>query len=222
MFSRLSVLLCLGVMAFAGKSVAAGLPVPTVEYSADRVVETEAGTFTGKVYSAQGKERSETDMGGMQSVMILRRDKELGWMLMPAHKMYQQLDLAQARQQSGAAPDDQVEISEVGSESIEGFDSTKYKLLMKDGSAGGFVWITREGIPVKMDMLSKEGGKKSRMTVTLKNLTIGSQDPQLFELPGGYSAMPGMGGFAPGATGGKKGSGLGGALKGALSGLGTR
>ena len=93
MFSRLSVLFCLGVMAVAGKSVAAGLPSPTVEYSADRIVETEAGTFSGKVYSAQGKERSETDMGGMQSVIILRRDKQLGWMLMPSHKMYQQLDL---------------------------------------------------------------------------------------------------------------------------------
>jgi hypothetical protein len=219
MFSRLSVLLCLGVMAVAGRAAAAGLPAPTVEYSADRVVETEAGTFAGKVYSAQGKERSETDMGGMQSVMILRRDKELGWMLMPAHKMYQQLDLAQARQQNGAAPDDQVEISEVGSESVEGFDSTKYKMLMKDGSAGGFVWITKDGIPVKMDMLSKEDGKKSRITVTLKNLNIGSQDPQLFELPAGYSAMPGMGGFKPGA---KQSSGIGGALKGALSGFGAR
>lgn len=219
MFSRLSVLFCLGVMAVAGKSVAAGLPSPTVEYSADRIVETEAGTFSGKVYSAQGKERSETDMGGMQSVMILRRDKQLGWMLMPSHKMYQQLDLAQAQQQSGAAPDDQVEISEVGSESVEGFASTKYKLLMKDGSAGGFIWITQDGIPVKMDMLSRHEGKKSRMTVTLKNLSIGSQDPQLFELPAGYSAMPGAGGLAPGA---KKGGGIGGALKGALSGFGGR
>jgi hypothetical protein len=151
--------------------------------------------------------------------MILRRDKQLGWMLMPSHKMYQQLDLAQARQQSGAAPEDQVEITEVGSEAVEGFASTKYKLLMKDGSAGGFIWITEEGIPVKMDMLSKDGRKKSRITVTLKNLTIGSQDPQLFELPEGYSAMPSMGGFGGGA---KQGGGIGGALKGALSGFGSR
>jgi hypothetical protein len=219
MFSRLSVVLCLSLMTVAGKSVAAGLPAPSVEYSADRFVETEAGTFTGKVYSAQGKERSETDMGGMQSVMILRRDKQLGWMLMPSHKMYQQMEFAQAQQQSGAAPDDQVEISEVGSESIEGFGSTKYKVLMKDGTAGGFIWITKDGIPVKMDLLSKDKGRKSRITVTLKNLSIGAQDPQLFELPSGYSAMPDMGGLAPGA---KKGGGIGGALKGALSGFGTR
>jgi hypothetical protein len=34
------------------------------------------------------------------------------------------------------------------------------------------------------------------MTMTLKNLVVGDQDPALFELPGGYTPMPGMGGFA--------------------------
>ena len=29
--------------------------------------------------------------------------------------------------------------------SVEGRDSTKYKLRMKDGSAGGFIWITSQG-----------------------------------------------------------------------------
>jgi hypothetical protein len=172
---------------------AATLPGPTVEYSADRVMETSAGTFNGKVYATKDKERSETSMGSMQSVMILRRDRQLGWMLMPSHKMYQTMDFAKAQAQSGAAPDDQVEITEVGSESIEGFQAKKFKMLMKDGTAGGFIWITEHGIPVKMDMLSKSGGEKSRMTVTLKNLKVGPQDAQLFELPSGYTAMPSMG-----------------------------
>ena len=134
-------------------------------------------------------------MSGMQSVMILRRDKQVGWMLMPAQKMYMTMDFAKAQQQSGAAPDNQVEITEVGTETVEGLSSKKYKMLMKDGSAGGFIWITEHGIPVKMDMLSKSGGEKSRMTVTLKNLKIGSQDAQMFELPSGYTAMPNMGNF---------------------------
>ena len=172
---------------------AASLPVPTVEYSADRTIESDAGTFTGKVYVAKNRERTETSMGGMQSVTILRRDKQVAWMLMPAQHMYNQMDFAKAQQQSGSAPADQVDIEAVGSETIEGHATTKYKLLMKDGDAGGFMWITQDGIPVKMDMLSKSGRKKTRMTVTLTNLQIGPQDAQLFELPGGYSAMPSMG-----------------------------
>src|SRR5690606_35432602 len=79
-----------------GAARAATLPAPSVEYSADRVMETSSGTITGKVYATKDKERAETNMGGMQSVMILRRDKQLGWMIMPAHNMYQTMDFAKA------------------------------------------------------------------------------------------------------------------------------
>ena len=193
---RLRVLAALAALVGFGTSAVANgasLPAPTVEYSADRIMETSAGTFIGKVYATKDKERSETNTGGMQSVMILRRDKQLGWMIMPTHKMFQTLDFAKAQAQSGAAPDSQVEITEAGKETIEGFAATKYKMLMKDGTGGGFIWITEHGIPVKMDMLSKDGGAKSRMTITLKNLHIGPQDAKLFELPSGLTAMPSMG-----------------------------
>lgn len=172
----------------------AGLPIPTVEYSADRVMETESGTFEGKVYSAKDKERSETQMKGMTSVMIVRRDKQLGYMLMPMQKMYQQMDFANAQKQSGGQAGDQATITEVGSDTIEGQPTTKYKLVMKDGSAGGFMWFTRDGILMKMDTVVKSGRDKSRMTITLKNLKIGSQDASLFEVPSGYTAMPSFGG----------------------------
>ena len=195
MFTRFALVSTLCLVAFAATANGAGLPVPTVEYSADRVMETEAGTFEGKVYAAKDKERSETSMQGMTSVMILRRDKQLGYMLMPAQKMYSQMDFQKAQQQSGAQPADQVEITEVGSDTIDGQATTKYKLIMKDGSAGGFMWFTKDGIMMKMDTVVKNGRNKSRMTITLKNLKIGSQDASLFELPSGYNAMPSMGGF---------------------------
>jgi hypothetical protein len=205
MFTRFALVSTLCLVAFAVTAHGSGLPVPTVEYSADRVMETEAGTFEGKVYAAKDKERSETSMRGMTSVMILRRDKQLGYMLMPAQKMYQQMDFAKAQQQNGGQAADQVEITEVGSDTIEGQATTKYKLIMKDGSAGGFMWFTKDGILMKMDSVVKNGRDKSRMTITLKNLKIGSQDASLFEVPAGYNAMPsfggGMAGFGSAARG---------------------
>src|SRR5678816_1031713 len=149
MFKRLSLLFMLYTSAFAGQSHADSLPVPTVDYSADRIVESEAGTFNGKVYFTKDKERMETNAQGMQSVMILRRDQRLGWMLVPAQRMYQKVDLARAQQQSGSQSADTVTIEQVGADTIEGHDATKYKMLMKDGSGGGFIWITQDGIPVK-------------------------------------------------------------------------
>jgi hypothetical protein len=161
------------------------LPALGVEYSADRIMETSEGTFAGKVNMAGPKQRSTMSMGGMESVMIVRADQKKGYMLMPSQRMAMEVDYAQARSQSGGPPDD-VSISEAGKETIEGFETTKYKLLMKDGSAGGFMWITRDGIVMKMDMLTKERGKKSRMTLLLKNVKIGEQDAALFEVPKGY------------------------------------
>lgn len=212
MLSRLALAFALCLAALAAPGVrAATLPVPSVEYSADRVMETEAGTFTGKVYSARGKERQEMSMQGMQTVTILRHDKKLGYMLMPMQRMYREMDLAAAQKQSGSQGADQVEITEVGPETVEGHATTKYKMLMKDGSGGGFIWITSDGIAVKMDMLSKSGGRKSRVAITLTNLKIGAQDPQVFEVPADYKPMPSFGGMS-GL------SGLGGAAKGMLPG----
>ena len=202
MFTRFALVSTLCLIAFATSAQGAGLPAPTVEYSADRVMETSAGTFEGKVYAAKDKERSETSMQGMTSVMILRRDKQIGYMLMPAQKMYQQMDFAKAQQQSGGQPADQVEITEVGSDTIEGQPTTKYKLIMKDGSAGGFMWFTKDGIMMKMDTVVKNGRNKSRMTITLKNVKIGAQDASLFEVPAGYNAMPSFGGGGMGGFGG--------------------
>jgi len=55
-----------------------------------------------------------------------------------------------------------------------------------------------------MDLLSKEGDKKMRMTQELTNLKVGKQDPKLFEIPPGYTkndmgAM--MGGMGKGKGG---------------------
>jgi Domain of unknown function (DUF4412) len=195
--------------ALPSAAYAATLPVPTVEYSADRTIETEKGNFTGKVYVTRDKQRNEMDMGGMQSVMIIRKDKELGYMLMPAQHLFQQLDLQSAQKQAGGQPQDLVDITEVGSETIEGQSATKYKMIMKDGSAGGFMWITKDGIPVKLDAITKEGNQKSRFTMTLTNIKVGTVDPAVFEVPAGYSAMPSFGGGLFGAKGGLRVPGMG-------------
>jgi hypothetical protein len=52
---------------------------------------------------------------------------------------------------------------------------------------------------MKMDTVVKNGRNKSRMTITLKNLKVGTQDVSLFEVPAGYNAMPS---FAGGGFGG--------------------
>jgi hypothetical protein len=68
-----SVLLC---------SVAANALAPptlSVEYSADRKIETDSGDMRGRVVATPNAQRNETSMSGMTTVMILCTDKKIGW-----------------------------------------------------------------------------------------------------------------------------------------------
>jgi Domain of unknown function (DUF4412) len=168
------------------------IPAPNTEYSGVRQVVMAEGSFTQTVHHSHGKERSEMQMEGMGMISIIRPDKKLAWQLMPMQKMYMEMDFASANKMSGKAPDD-VSIEKIGSDMLDGLNTTKYKIMMKDKSAGGFIWLSPENIPVKMDFLSKEGKDKNRITMTLKNLKVEPQDAALFELPEGYQPMPSMG-----------------------------
>jgi len=176
-------------------------PEVQVDYSADSTMETEGGmTMKSRIYHTVNKDRME--MGGSDGMTsIVRKDKKVVWQLMG--NMYMEMPMDSSNT-SGMDAFDIVEQTEVGQETINGIKTTKSKIVAvkKDGSEkfGGFFWTTKEGITVKMDMLSKEGDKKLRMTSELSNLKIEKQNPALFEIPAGYTkndmgAMMGIGGM---------------------------
>lgn len=168
--------------------IAAPPPEVKVDYSADSTMETEGGmTMKSRLYHTVEKERME--MGGSDGmVSIIRKDKKVVWQLMGNMYMEMPMDASNA---SGMDAFDITEQVDVGPETINGLKTTKSKIVAvkKDGSGkfGGFFWTTKEGITVKMDMLSKEGDKKMRMISELSNLKIEKQDPALFEVPAGYT-----------------------------------
>ncbi len=178
----------LSVVLLASVAGAAAPLEVKVDYSADSTMETEGGmTMKSRIYHAADKERME--MGGAEgSTTIIRRDKKVVWQLFGNMYMEMPMDSSNA---GGMEAFDIVEQSDVGQETVNGIKTTKSKVIAvkKDGSGkfGGFFWTTKEGITVKMDLLSKDGEKKMRMTNELSNLKIEKQDPALFEIPAGYT-----------------------------------
>jgi len=193
-------------IALAAPAAAAAPPEPKVEYAADSSMETAQGAMKGRVHHAAGKERREMNQGGERMVSIVRRDKNLMWMLMPEQKAYMEMPLGSSPDQ-GDISEWTVEMTAVGPEEVDGLKTTKSKVVMKHprgDKMGGFWWTTADGVAVKMDMLAVEGGSKARLKMELKNLQVGKQDPALFEIPAGYQpmGMPGMGAMMmPGAAG---------------------
>jgi hypothetical protein len=178
---------------------------PQVEYSADSVMQTEEGTMEQHVYVTPAKERREMLTGdGDGSVQIFRHDSKVMWQVMPSQKMYMEHSTAKA----GAKDMSQWDFEEtvIGEEVLNGMKVTKYKTIATstDGKKyGGFSWRTKEGISIKTDLLYKEGNEKKRMMTELKNVKISKQDPQLFEIPQGFTKfdMAGMMGGAMGQKG---------------------
>ena len=168
-----------------------------VEYSADSSVETADGVMNGTVYVAPGKERREYVQDGEKSVMIMRHDKKVMWMLQPEDKTHMEMKLSQG----GGRKDDisayKIDHTTVGPDTVNGIKTTKSKLIMigpKGDKLGGFMWATKEGIAVKMDAIAVDKDSKERFKTELKNLKVGRQDASLFEIPADYSKMD-MGGF---------------------------
>lgn len=166
---------------------------PKVEYSADQTMETSEMAMKARVYYAPGKERREIVSDNGKMTMIVRQDKKLMWMLMPDDKAYREMPLQQGPANSGDLSGYKIlESSRVGEETVNGVATTKNKIIMQapDGSKmGGFHWLTRENIAVKMDMIAVDQGSKTRLKMELNDLKVGRNDPAVFEIPAGYSKM---------------------------------
>lgn len=164
---------------------------PKVEYSADSYMETSDGITQGTVYVAHGKERREYVQDGEKTVMILRHDKKVIWMLQPEDKTYMEQKMPK-----GGRKDDlsayKIEQTVVGPETINGVSTTKSKIIMigpKGDKLGGFYWKSKEGIVVKTDAIAVDKKSKERIKSELTNLKVGKQNPSLFEIPAGYEKM---------------------------------
>lgn len=171
------------------------MPEAKVEYSADSFLEADEMTMKARVYHAPGKERREQAMGELKQVFITRKDKNVAWIVMPEQKMYMEMPFSQAKENEMDLSSYKVEQTPVGEETVEGIKTTKSKVVMTgpDGANfDGFLWMTADGITMKIDAVARGKGEKSRIKMTLKNLKVGKQNPALFEIPAGYQKM-GMG-----------------------------
>jgi outer membrane lipoprotein-sorting protein len=164
---------------------------PTVEYSGDMVMESDQGSMTTKLnYALGGKQRMEISAGGQNTIMILRQDKKVSWVLMPQQNTYMEMSISDASKKTGTNVNDcDMDISSQGNETVNGVSATKSKVSMScpdNTKYDGTMWVTKEGIMVKMDAVAGQGSTQGHIKIDLKNLKIGPQEASLFEIPAGY------------------------------------
>jgi outer membrane lipoprotein-sorting protein len=186
-FIILALAMSIGINTWAAEK----MKEPTVEYSADMIMASDQGSTNSKIfYALGGKMRWEMNAQGQNMIMITRQDKKVAWTLMPEQNMYMEMNLTQASKKTGNNVNEcDMDMSSQGSETVNGVSANKYKVAMScpnEAKYDGTMWVTKEGIMVKMDAVAGQGSDKGHIKIDLMNLKIGSQDASLFEVPDGY------------------------------------
>ena len=174
------VILIAAVLLYCGFVLAA-----SPEFSADMIVTDAKGNVTtGKIYmKGNEKVRQEVKSGDDVSVTILRLDKKVSWTLMP-EKQY--MEVAFNFDPNQLNPDFAYEMKTIGNETVNGYSCHVVENVYKDKKLGSLVqWIADDlGFAVKTQTKNARG--KVESTVEYKNIAVGPQPDNLFEIPAGY------------------------------------
>lgn len=119
-------------------------------------------------------------------------DKKIGYTVYPNEKKYIVHREAEDRE-SSSFEKPHVEKTKVGSETIDGHPTDKYKVKItyKNGNVDeGYIWNARDldEMTIKSDVENRD----ARMTMDLKNIVFKKPSPSLFEIPAGYLEAQGF------------------------------
>ncbi len=168
----------------------------TVSFVADQVVTTGGGKkIVSRCHFAPGKLRFEIRTShhhGGSLVTIGRQDLGKAWILFPSMHRYREISLTEL---SGGElflePSPEEIVERLGFETFEGYRCEKMRVRHSGEGVNGpvevivTVWMA-DGFPVPLRTVTPDG------TVTeYHDIVVGPQRAELFELPDGYTKMPG-------------------------------
>lgn len=156
------------------------------EFSADVNSSTMGQRVSGRIYNAPGKARLEAN--GVTT--IARIDKGVAWVLMPEQKAYMEMPLSSSSVVAGSDKmPGEIERKLIGQETLDGKLADKYYIVYTTAgkTQAIYSWILPDsGIPMKT--VAEDGSWQ----IEYKNITVGPQADNLFDVPSDYSkfAMP--------------------------------
>ncbi|NBC31975.1 MAG: hypothetical protein GVY13_04800 [Alphaproteobacteria bacterium] len=181
------------VALFSMAATGADLPSPNAAYSADSLIRVGGVELEGRVYHDRGLERREITIQGMEQVIIRRADLNHVYVAMPAMGMGMEMDLDSTPYPTPEEYLEGLDATPMGQERVAGLEATKYRLTGTDPSGGafdGFVWITDDGITLRLEGTVTAGGRAEEVLMELDNVEPGPQDPALFDRPDNVTFMP--------------------------------
>lgn len=169
---------------------AATLADAQVGFSADRTLVIDGHSYVGKIWATPGKERHEQAIQGFEPVFLLRADRPLAEIVLAKLKTVVQFAMPSELRLLGSP---ELKKHPIGQDTVGGIPTTKYAIdqTVPEGHAKGTVWLSRDGIPMKLaGTFTGQKGKVSTVLWELSHVRIGPQPASLFEPPPGLSKLP--------------------------------
>ena len=169
---------------------AATLGEARIGFSADRLLVVDGRSYQGKIWTMPGKERHEQTIQAFRPIFLLRSDNPIGEVVVPQlHTTVRFAMPPELRLLRSPA----LTKHPAGEETVNGIATTKYKIdeTVPEGHADGMLWLSREGIPMKLaGRFTAQNGHVSTIRWELSHVKIGPQPAALFESPAEYSKLP--------------------------------
>ncbi len=154
------------------------------EFSADIVFTADGQKTDGKMYSRSDSFRMEMTKPE-HMITITRMDKKIMWTIIPSEKMYLEMPF-NPKDAPKTEIHGEIDRKLVGSETIDSHPTKKYLITYKEGNQTEKVyqwWATDIDFPIKTADIN------NKWIQEYKNVNMGSQPNNLFEVPAGYSKM---------------------------------
>ncbi|MBI5189279.1 MAG: hypothetical protein HZA22_01195 [Nitrospirae bacterium] len=164
-------------------------PSRDVQFKARLVMGSPEGADESVVNFTRDRQRVVVGAGG--TVVIVRMDKEVSWVLMPTRSLYLERLLEPGNKNPLIYQPDQIDKYErLGDENLDGHPVIKERFVMTNAGSEPmeiYRWFATDiGWPVKAEAVD------GSWTLEFKDLVAGPQDPALFEVPQGYSKIQGQ------------------------------
>jgi hypothetical protein len=162
-----------------------------VDYTASSILGTAEDAPRGRLWRSGRSLRHDGGAGGRGQTLIVRLDRNIGWLALPDLGMAIETDLSaldlplQALDGNGGGG--VIQIRE-GRERVNGLETTRVWVERSAGSGSGFsgrVWVSDQGVIARVDGEGETRGRRGRTRIDFRDVRIGPVDAGLFEPPAG-------------------------------------
>ena len=177
----------LAVFLIAAVVQGAGLPSWALEFTADRITKMDGRTGKAVVYYRDDMWRIEHHSTGPVNVSIVRKDKQVVWLLLSRMKHFKTLPYSAEQDLMVTEKlDGEVSREEIGTETREGHPTVLYEVTTKQGERTEvyYQWLATD-IRFPMKLAKKNGS----WIVEYQHVKLRAVSDYLFQLPVNFQPL---------------------------------